>query len=348
MDLQGGVFGTREIRCKIEGISRLRNFDRLPNFFIAGAPKTGSTSLYRYLCQHPQIYMSPVKEPNYFSSEVRPAAFHPEFRRAAEAGAENLRRFLNHPVPGVPHPQGIVRERKDYLKLFQGAAGEIAVGEASVCYLWSATAAANIREAVPDARIITILRDPVERAFSQYLHNARDGVVRGSFGKQIELAVSNTRREFQPLYPFLENGLYYAQVRRYLDLFPRENIRIYIYEEAWKAPAVLLADISKFLGVDPSFQPDLSFKELERRAPRSLTAHYLLRKTGAGARLRALLPNGSLPDALRSGARAMLFKPRGSAAMDARDRQTLRDYYREDVGKLAALLGREFGNWLRP
>jgi Sulfotransferase domain len=193
-----------------------------------------------------------------------------------------------------------------------------------------------------------ILRDPVERAFSQYLHNARDGVVRSSFGEQIELALNNTGHEFQPLYPFLENGLYYEQVKRYLDLFSRESIRIFVYEDAWQAPAALLTDIFKFLGVDPTFQPDLSFRELERRTPRSLTAHYLLRKSGAGARLRALLPHGSLPRSLRAGARAMLFKPRGSATMDPRDRQTLREYYREDVSKLAELLGHDFRHWLRP
>jgi hypothetical protein len=313
----------------------------LPNFFLVGAPKAGTTSLYGYLRQHPQIYMSPVKEPNYFSAEVRPERFHQEFQQAAANAAGRLRRFLDNPVSGAPYPQGIVGEWEDYLKLFRNAREETAIGEASVCYLWSATAAANIGGAIPDARIIMILRDPAERAFSQYLHNARDGVVRGSFREQIERGARNTEREFQPLYPFLENGSYYAQVKRYLDAFPRERVRILIYEEAWLDPARTLRDIFEFLRVDAAFCPDLSSKELEGRAPRSMTANYLLNKSGAGPRLRALLPKE-----VRSRARTILFKPGGSVAMEAGDRAFLKDYYREDVAKLADLLGRNLDPWL--
>src|SRR5579863_966303 len=115
---------------------------RVPNFFIAGAPKAGTTSLYHYLRQHPQIYMSPVKEPVYFSSEVRPAGFAKQFRPAAEKSSENLRAELDRPATGAPL-EGIVGEWTDYLKLFRNARAEFAAGEASVCYLWSATAAAN-------------------------------------------------------------------------------------------------------------------------------------------------------------------------------------------------------------
>jgi hypothetical protein len=306
-----------------------------------GAPKAGTTSLYGYLRQHPEIYMSPVKEPNYFSSEVRPERFHKEFRQAAANGAERLRRFMDNPVSRAPYPQGIVGEWEDYLKLFQDVRDETAIGEASVCYLWSATAAANINAAIPEARIIMILRDPAERAFSQYLHNARDGVVRGSFREQIERGARNTEREFQPLYPFLENGLYYAQVKRYLHVFPRESVRIFIYEEAWRDPARLLQDIFEFLRVDATFCPDLSSRELEGRAPRLMTANYFLNKSGVGPRLRALLPKD-----VRSRARAILFRPSGSTAMEAGDRTFLKDYYREDVSKLADLLGSNLDQWL--
>ncbi len=305
-----------------------------------GAPKAGTTSLYRYLRQHPRIYMSPVKEPSYFSAEVRPERFRQEFQRAAFDGSQKLRRFLDNPFPGVPHPQGIVCEWADYLKLFRRAAEQVAIGEASVCYLWSATAAANIAAAIPEARIIMILRDPAERAFSQYLHNARDGVVLGSFREQIERGVRNTEREFQPLYPFLENGLYYAQVERYLDVFPRERVRILIYEDAWRDPARLVRDIFEFLTVDPAFQVDLTAREHVQQAPRSMAANYLLQKSGVGARLRRVVPAS-----IRTHVRASLFKPSGSVVMDPQDREFLRDYYREDVRKLTELLGRDLPLW---
>src|ERR1700761_4886436 len=104
----------------------------LPNFFVVGAPKAGTTSLYNYLDQHPQIYMSPVKEPCFFASEVRPEAFRRDYRRYVirqNSGRKGQKRF-----------SGLISEWKDYLSLFDQAEGYRAVGEASVCYLWSASA----------------------------------------------------------------------------------------------------------------------------------------------------------------------------------------------------------------
>ena len=289
--------------------------------------------------------MSPVKEPSYFSSEVRPGGFNAEFRDAALRNSGALRRFLDHPVSGVTLPQGIVCEQDDYSKLFRDVKDEIAVGEASVCYLWSASAAANIQSAIPNAKIILLLRNPTDRAFSQYLHNAADGVVGGSFREHIENTKRNSSREFHPLYPFLENGLYYEQVKRYLEQFPRAQISIYVYEEAWRSPLTLLQDVFRFLRVEESHQPDLSKRELQQRAPRFLAANRALTKSGAGPMLRSLVPAW-----VRKPAGALLFKPRGSATMDAYDRQCLNEFYREDVEKLESLLNldlRGAHGWLR-
>lgn len=306
-----------------------------------GAPKAGTTSLYRYLRQHPQIFMSPVKEPNYFASEVRPERFAEPYRLRAQKAVENLRQRLRQPLRGGPYPEGIVAEWDDYIELFRGGSGADAVGEASVCYLWSASAPANIRAAIPEARIIMILRDPAERAFSQYLHNARDGIVTSSFREQIELAAGEKREEFQPLYPFLENGFYFEQVRRFLDRFPREHVRIFIYEQAWRDPARFLKEVFEFLNVDSRTGVDLSKRELPQRAPRSMVANQLLNRSGAGPALRKLIP---LP--IRTKARSVLFKKAGSVKMNASDRQVLREYYRDDVQNLAKLLGRDLHQWL--
>ena len=120
----------------------------LPNFFIVGAPKTGTTSLYRYLCQHPQIHMSPVKEPCYFASDVRVERLSDAVQAPARRRDEELRAYLSGPMSG-PAPTGIITEWADYLKLFQNAGARKAIGEASVCYLWSATAAATSKS-VPE------------------------------------------------------------------------------------------------------------------------------------------------------------------------------------------------------
>lgn len=237
-----------------------------PNFFIVGAPKAGTTSLYHYLDQHPQIYMSPVKEPNYFASEVRPDRFGGAFREEAERHVQEVREYLAGPM--LEKRFGALGlEWAHYLKLFQNARGEKAIGEASVCYLWSESAAENIFARVPSARIIMILRDPADRAFSQYVHGLRKGVVQESFRAHIEKSLKRADDgRFSPLYPFLEMGLYAGQVKRYLDLFPRENVLVNFYEDYQRDAGGTIARVLGFLGVDASFVPDMSRRYLDSGA----------------------------------------------------------------------------------
>ena len=312
-----------------------------PTFFIVGAPKTGTTSLYHYLKQHPQIYMSPVKEPCYFASEVRLEYFNKEFVSSARRKSLRLRQFLEGPMTGVD-PGGIVENPEDYVSLFKNVDGESALGEASVCYLRSPTAAANIRSRIPEAKIIVILRDPAERAFSEYLHYAANGLVRRSFREHIERSARNTCREFSTLYPLLENGQYYGQVKTYLELFPNANIRIYLYEEAWADPLAFLHALFEFLEVDLGFRADVSHRSLQRQAPRLLTSYYLSHKSVIAPRLRALAPK-----VIRDCVRPLLFRSHDSLRMDASDRRFLCEFYQDDVRRLSSLLDRDLGAWLK-
>ena len=140
---------------------------KLPNFFLVGAPKAGTTSLYHYLDQHPQIYMSPIKEPHYFSTEIREKNCEPELRRMMARDKAALREYLAGPMRQKRFG-GIVERWEDYLGLFDDAEDQPALGEASVCYLWSRTAPQEIAGRIPRARILVMLRDPADRAFSQY------------------------------------------------------------------------------------------------------------------------------------------------------------------------------------
>ena len=324
-------------RPRMKGVSH----PRLPNFFIVGTGKAGTTSLHRYLRQHPQIYMSPVKEPCYFASEIRGPALGKAFERNLRRQSLQLPKVLNDGRPAKPLGW-LVTDWDDYLRLFQQAEGETAIGEASAAYLWSETAAANIHARIPNARIVMVLRDPAERAFSQYLHQLAVGLTRSTFRQHIEECAEGGPREMGVHYPFLEIGLYYRQVQRYLELFPRDRIRIYWFEEDWRQPARLLRDLFEFLEVDAGFQPDISRKYLERRAPRWAAMHYFLKEWRLWYPLRALVP----PD-LRTGVRQFVFRPARSLQLDPSDRQYLVDYYFEDVRKLAALLDRDLSAWLR-
>ena len=112
-----------------------------PNFFIVGAPRSGTTFLYHYLNQISGIFMCPVKEPNYFAASINP------------------KRKLIKPI----------RSKEKYLKLFENVENETAIGEASPTYLWDPQAPKLIHEKIPNAKFIFILRNPIERAFSHYL-----------------------------------------------------------------------------------------------------------------------------------------------------------------------------------
>uniref|UniRef100_Q01S16 Sulfotransferase n=1 Tax=Solibacter usitatus (strain Ellin6076) TaxID=234267 RepID=Q01S16_SOLUE len=312
----------------------------LPNFFIVGTGKAGTTSLYSYLRQHPEIYMSPVKEPSYFASEIRAEVLSEPMLRHIALQSRELPAVLND--GGTYKPFGwIAGEWEDYARLFHAAGDEKAIGEASAAYLWSSTAAFNIHARLPEAKIIMILRDPAERAFSQYLHQLSVGFTGATFRQHIEACARAGEGNLSATYPFLEIGLYHQQVKRFLDLFPRSQIRIYWYEEAWRDPAKLLADTFRFLNVDDKFQPDLSSHAHQRRAPRFVTLHHLLKSSGFWYPSKALMPAGAL-----SRLRKLAFHAGPSLRMDPADRQYLTDYYRDDIHHLSTLLDRDLTSWL--
>jgi hypothetical protein len=315
---------------------------KLPNFFIVGAPKAGTTSLYAYLDQHPQIYMSPLKETHYFSLEVRPENISEEWRphvaRNMRAIEEYLRGDMREKRFG-----GLVTSWEDYLKLFRNVADEIAVGEASPHYLWSETAPHAIAARFPHARIIVNLRNPVDRAYSDYLHMVTDGAIHRSFREQIEANLRCTDKQIGTAWPFLEYGHYHEQLQRYLNEFPRSQIHISFYDDLERAPARLLSDLFAFLGVDPDFAADISQRHNAPRIPKFAAAVYLLKKWRVWPYLR-----NRAPASLRPRLRSMMLRSRASLTMKPADRAFLTDYYRDEIGKLAALLGRDLRPWLDP
>ncbi len=229
---------------------------RLPNFFLAGAPKAGTTSLYHYLDQHPQIYMSPIKEVNYFAAEIREHNFEPHLRPNVARDAPLLREYLAGPMTRK-RSGGIVTEWVDYLQLFRNATNQKALGEASVCYLWSTTAAERIAERIADAKILVMLRNPVDRAFSDYLQGFGNGTIRWSFREHIRRNREHRSGLFALHYPFLEFGFYYEQLARFVDRFGR-NVWIGFYEDFQHRPNQVMRDIFEFLDVDAEFSPDIS------------------------------------------------------------------------------------------
>jgi hypothetical protein len=313
---------------------------RGPNFFIVGAPKAGTTSLYHYLDQHPDIYMSPMKEPRHFSLEVRPENFEPCLRMQAERQVQEVLEYLHGPMT-EKHSDGIVRDWDDYLQLFAAATTQRAVGEASVNYLWSKTAAAEIATRLPQARIVMVLRSPAERAFSQYLHYVSDGLVTQSFRDYVRAILRHSGEGLGIHGPFLEMGLYSEQLQRYLKCFPREQIGIWFYEEAKLRPREFMREVLEFLEVDSAFAPDTSKHYNQPQIARILAVNQALRRLGVWQMCKRITPAP-----VKSLVRNAVYRPIGSLKLAMEDRTWILDFYRSDIHRLEGILGRDLGAWL--
>ena len=306
-----------------------------PNFFLVGASKAGTTSLYRYLAQHPQIYMSPMKEPHFLADEVRPENFAPETRPKIAQWQADFEAYVRGPMT-ARFPSGPVARWEDYLRLFAGAGNRPAIGEASPCYLWSPTAPRNIAARFPDARIVMVLRDPAERAFAQHLHTLSVVKAAMSFREHMDAALGSTAKQIGELYPFLEFGFYGEQLRRYLDVFPRDRVLVLYYEDYQRNPLELLGNIFRFLGVEKGFAPDVRERHMESRVPRSFLLNRLLRKPAG-----RLLSSG-----LRRALRGTAFRPRATMALAPEDRARLVELYRDSIVQLQEMVNRDLSAWL--
>lgn len=234
---------------------------------------------------------------------------------------------------------GIVDDWDDYLRLFAGATRESAIGEASVCYLWSPSAAQRIAQKRPDAKILILLRDPADRAFSQYLHGVANGVIRWSFHEHIERSLRRRSHEISVFYPFLEFGMYTEQLLRYRGCFG-SNVWIGLFDDLKKEPAEVFASICRFLGVAPDFSPEMRERKMAAQVPRSALAGRLRRSGIWQAAAK------STPARLRPFLRRGLMRGTEGIRMEPADRAFLVDYYREDIRRLAELLDRDLSPWL--
>lgn len=310
---------------------------RLPNFILAGAPTSGTTSLHHYLGQHPQVYMSPIKEPTTFAAADMLA--HPDFRRTIDRKKEALQAYLAG--PRVESPRFWVTEWKDYVRLFDNVRDETAIGDGSVSYFWLPGAARAIHEKIPDVKLIFFLRDPVDRLFSWYLMTLQTEP-QVKFRDRLQRELRETGGNSPSLLRQLDGGMYATHLQRFMDLFPCEQIRIYLYDDYRADARAVLRDIFGFLGVDPDQPIDMAFRHNETLAPRFLFLHGLR---------RLLLGNtpviGWLPKGVQSMLHGIYRRPRGRQTMDPEDRQLAIGYFREEILRTQELIGRDLSAWLR-
>ncbi len=293
----------------------------LPNFLIIGAAKAGTTSLHSYLKEHPQIYMSPEKEPRYFAPEL-----YTIYNNGVRQGGR--RKTLSF---------------AEYCQLFQAASNEIAIGEASTEYLYIPQALERIKKCIPNVKLIAILRNPIERAFSAFCYQLRDGYETLTFEQALQAEDKRIQDGFRPGWHYKQVGFYYAQVKRYLENFQPEQIKIYLHEELEDNSIAVAQDVYKFLGVNDTFTPDLTKRNVSGIPKSRLLQDMFTKDNPLKSAIKPFLPI-QLRKSIYRGVRKhnLGAKP----VLPSKIRQELIELYREDIEQLQTLIQKDLSPWL--
>ncbi len=295
----------------------------VPNFFIVGAPKCGTTSLYETLRVHPQVFMPEVvKEPHYFGRDL--TTYKPHWR---------------------------VHDLDTYISLFDEAGSARAIGEASVWYLFSRTAAEEIYKFNPDSRIVIILRDPPAAMHAmhwQFVKSGNEDIL--DFAEAVRVQGQRAAGERIPKASHSPHGLQYEaafdfapQVRRYFERFGRDRVRVLIFEEFVASADEQMRDLLAFLGVDPDKGRDLG-KHNAAEPVRNLSLRRFLKDRPRLRRAMGKLPTpvrGRMGDVLGGISGGKLER---APLLDSL-RAELEERARPGVQELGELLGRDLSRW---
>lgn len=296
---------------------------RKPDFFIVGAPKCGTTAMYEYLRQHPEIFMPKVKETYFFGRDL-----HFRFGRFTE---------------------------KEYFRLFNEVQNEKRVGEVSTWYLYSKSAAFEIKEFAPSAQIIIMLRNPVDVIYawhSQLLYVGDEDIK--DFKAALDAEEDRKKGKRIPKQCQVIEGLFYKeivkfseQVKRYFDVFGRNNIHVIIFDDFKNNTPEVYRNTLRFLGVDENFRPS-SFRVVN---PNKKVRSVLLRDSLNNPLVRLMgkicLPSRRLRSYVRKKLKQFntLYVPR--PPMDPELRRRLQAEFAPEVKRLSDLLGRDLTHWCR-
>jgi hypothetical protein len=300
-----------------------------PDFLIVGAPKAGTTAVHSALALHPQVFVSQPKEPKYWlCDDAPPPAWN---------------------GPGDAHSQ---REwmwrREDYFRLFEGAAPDQVRGESTPFYLWSRGAHRRIGEALPEVKVIAVVRDPVDRAYSNWMHLWSDGLEPESdFETAFALQDARTAAGWAPFWRYRDLGLYGEQIahlRRYVD---PDRILVIRYRQIIDQPQATVDAACRFLGIDEGHVPGIPHDNSRNFVEPGWRPTLLGPVVRGGARLGAYAPPRvwrrlSAPLVNQLSGRRDAHRP----LLTPEVRERLVPRFADDIGLLAALTGEDFGDWL--
>lgn len=306
----------------------------LPNFLIIGAAKGGTTSLYAYLRQHPKVFMSVPKEPTFFGNEGTDGLFNGP-----------------HDEDRAYHSR-VITNIDDYSALFRNVTDQKAIGEASVYSLYLPKAPEQIKKYIPGAVTFAVLRNPADRAYSAYLHVVRQAREKLSFADSLQREPERIRQNWNPLWHFKAMGFYYEQVKRFYDTFGRNRVHVYLYEDFHKEPLRIIHEVLDILGLDTSFQPDMSRRYKQSYVPKYPGIEKFLHQS----KIKVQFAKQHWPPQLRWRARHLesfidwIAQPNRIAPppIPQNVRAALLDEYRDDILRLGDLLRRDLSHWCNP
>lgn len=314
--------------------------NKKPNIFLVGAPKSGTTSIYNYLNEHPEIYMSPIKEPHYFSKDIRRKHFSKDYNQRNKLDLNQY--FSNNKMPKIQI--AFIEDFHQYTQLYRDLRGEKYYGEASTGYLFSKVAAKEIFDINPNAKIIMILRNPLERTYSHWRMDSRAGYsLSNDFYQDVIYDFSLQDNKWGgKSNTYIQLGLYSEQVKRYLDYFPKENIKIFFYEELENTPEVLKKDLYNFLeikniNIDFKKRYNIDFKA------RNFIIQFLFTRY----RKQNFFIKNLLPKKLKVLLKKIFFEPSVSRnhKIDKDIQEKIYQFFSDDIINLEKLLDINLSNW---
>ena len=296
-----------------------------PNFFVVGAGRCGTTSLHRFLGEHPEVFVCARKSPNHFAAHIPQPTWETPVARAMS--------------------RQWVADGDAYRSLFDDVGPEVAIGDVSPVYLQALDIAPRIHSACPDARIIAILRDPVDRAHSHFVGRQRDGIeTYADFAERVDLELSSPLPVDVAFGHLLGCGRYHHFLAPYLRYFGADRVKVLVHDDLINEPAALLKDIFTFIGVDPEFDPDMEARLNRTGVIRSRSARAAwTRSVGVRTALRPHVPE-RVRTFVGRGFLTHIDKP----LLDPQLRRRLVEVYRDDIAALEAMLDRDLSHWLAP
>jgi hypothetical protein len=297
----------------------------LPNFLIIGAAKSGTTAVHAYINQHPDIFMSDPKELRFFS-------------------------YTGLPPKGLPDVyihQGVTK-LEEYQLCFQNVADEKIVGEASPMYLYTPGTAERIKQVIPDVKMLAILRNPIDRAFSAYMHAIRDWIEpAGSFKEALQFEQERINAGWGMLWHYTNAGFYFKQLTRYYLVFNSDQIKVVLYDDLVNDVSALLVDIFAFLEIDTTFKPDITAHPNVSGFPKSQNYHKFLYQLFMKDNPIKRLSRHIVPKSMRQKSmiqlRSMNLEKR---AMPLEIRRQLIQLYYDDIKNLEELIHRDLSLWV--